>query len=85
MSVTNAKSHLWSEWAAVTATPPAAWDGQVRNPAHTQRNFCTAGPTAFENPGYARQIYICSHAHWTLPGFCSFPQALWKSTFLLRT
>lgn len=48
-------------------------------------NFCPAGPIAFENCRFAQQIYICSHAHWTLPGFCSFPQALWKSTFLLHT
>lgn len=39
MSVTNLKSHQWSEWRAVTPTPTAVWDDQVsRAPADTLEN-----------------------------------------------
>lgn len=70
--------------------PPMVWVGA--SDSHTYSNMgwpgeegsrkinnCTARPTAFENQ------FTSADSHWTLPGLCSFPQALWKNTFLLHT
>lgn len=78
------QQHGMARWGALQQHGMARWGALQQTPGKIN-NFCTARPTAFENRGFARQIDICRHAHWTLPGFCSFPQALWKSTFLLRT
>lgn len=73
------------EWGAVTPTPTAAWDDQVRRaPADTRENQRLHCKT-----DRIWKPWVCStdlHLQtYPLPGFCSIPQALWKNTFLQHT